>query len=197
MTTLFINTFLKLFFLLTPFFVISVFLSMTRNYDRAGRKRLAIRTFLATTAIALIIFLMGGALLEVFGITLDSFRVGAGALLFLSALAMVRDTDFYPSESNQDISFVPLAIPITVGPGTTGFLIVMGAELPDMPTRFVVGGAMLLAICAVGAMLYIAAIADRFLSPKVMSVLTKVTGLVVASLAAQLILTGVHHFLMP
>ena len=44
-------------------------------------------------------------------------------------------------------------------------------------------------------MLYVAARAERLLPARIMSVLTKLTGLVLASLAAELVFTGIRGFL--
>lgn len=201
MLNLFVRTYVTLFFLLTPFFVISTFLSMTACMAPLRRRRVAVRTILAVIFFTLTIYTFGNHIFAVLGITLDSFRIGAGALLFLSAVALVggRIDDRMPSE-NEDIAVVPLAMPITVGPGTTGALLVLGADVSrnfggDKFSQVVAVGALLAAVLSVGLMLYIAARADKFISPRIMSVLTKLTGLVLASLAAQLVFTGVRNFL--
>lgn len=64
----------------------------------------------------------------VFGITIDAFRIGAGVLLFLSSISLVQGSFIKQTEEKQDISVVPLALPVTVGPGTIGILLVMAAE---------------------------------------------------------------------
>lgn len=82
MLTLFINLATKLFFLLTPFFVLSVFLSMTEHMDRATQRRVAMRTTLAVAIICMVLYLAGNPIFATLGITLDGFRIGAGSLLF-------------------------------------------------------------------------------------------------------------------
>ncbi len=201
MFDLFINTYIKLFFLLTPFFVISTFLSMTSGMASRQRCRIAVRTVGAVIVFSLILYLFGNSIFGVMGITLDAFRVGAGALLFLSAVALVKggSEQRAPGE-DEDISVVPLAMPVTVGPGTTGTLLVLGADVHrnfggDIRSQAVAVGALLAAVLSVGALLYVAARAQRLLPPRIMSVLTKLTGLVLASLAAELIFTGIRELL--
>ncbi len=194
----FVSTYITLFFLLTPFFVISTFLSMTAAMDTRQRKRIAMRTILAIIFFALGIYIFGNQVFRVLGITVDSFRIGAGALLFLSSVSLVVGTgDHRPIGEDEDIAVVPLAMPVTVGPGTTGALLVLGADVSrgGLAERIVPVAAVLAAVLSVGAMLYIAARLGRLLSPRIMSVLTKLTGLVLASLAAQLIFTGIRSFL--
>ncbi len=196
MYDLFFQTYLKLFFLLTPFAAVSVFLSMTEGMPRLVKRKIAIRTIGGMTVVTFVIFLFGRYIFEVFGITLDAFRIGAGSLLFLSAVGLIRGSTFYNSgEDREAIAIVPLSIPVIVGPGTTGTLFLMGAEIQGIQARLVSSLSLLLAVLSVGAILYIAAVADRLLKPRLLSVLTKITGLILASLAAQLIFTGIKNFM--
>ncbi len=196
MIDIFVKTYFKLFFLLTPFAATSIFLSMTKGMPSRAKRGIAMRSTAGVLVITFVIFFFGRYIFEVFGITLDAFRIGAGTLLMLSAIALVRETEFYQAGlDGGDIAVVPLAIPIIVGPGTTGALFLIGAEVDSTSDRVVSSLALLLAVASVGAILYAAAMMDRFLKPRIMSLLTKVTGLVLASLAAQLIFTGIKNFL--
>ncbi len=124
MLAMFFQTYLKLFFILTPFFAISAFISLTQEMSPAERKKTAFKVTLSVIIISMILYLYGRYIFELFGITLDSFRIGAGAVLFLSALNMVSGgtKKFEAGEEDDDISVVPLAMPIIVGPGTIGAL---------------------------------------------------------------------------
>jgi multiple antibiotic resistance protein len=203
MLDLFISTYVKLFFLLTPFFVISTFLSMTAGMTSPQRRRIAVRTIGAVVVFSLVLYLFGNYIFAIMGITLDAFRIGAGAMLFLSAVSLVTGSnDQRVPDENQDISVVPLAMPVAVGPGTTGALLVLGTDVHrdfggDLRSQTIAVAALLTAVLSVGVMLYVAARAERLLAPRIMSVLTKLTGLVVASLAAELVFTGVRNFMRP
>ena len=50
---------LKFFFLLTPFFVLSVFLSMTQGMPEKQQKKLAIKTIFAAFCVCMILFFLG------------------------------------------------------------------------------------------------------------------------------------------
>jgi len=193
---LFIDTYLKMFFVLTPFFVVSVFLSMTRELPEGAKRKTALRVALAVIVIVFALFFFGRYIFAVFDITLDAFKIGAGLLLFLSAVSLVQGAaPFQKREEVGDISVVPLAIPVTVGPATTGVLLVMGAELDTASTKFIAGGALLAAIVTVGLLLYLAGGLERRLGQTGLSILSKITGLMLASIAAQLVFTGIKHFL--
>lgn len=191
-----ITVWVKFFFLFTPFFALSMFLSMTKDYDEAHRRRLALQTSGAVGVLCFALFFFGNAVFSVLGITLDAFRVGAGALLFLSAVALVQAKPAFQGSSREgDITVVPLAMPIIVGPATIGTLLVLGAEIPNATHKALGCLALVLAVASVGTILWLAASLERALGKKGIDILSKVTGVVLSALAAQMILTGVRHFL--
>ncbi len=193
--SLFLSVFIKFFFLLTPFFVLTMFLSLTKGMGPRERRLTAVRVTLAVAVVTLVLFHFGNAIFEVFGITVDSFRIGAGALLFLSAVSLVRGRPGADSGGSEgDIAVVPLAIPIAVGPATTGALLVMGATMHTQD-RMIGTGALLAAVAAMGVILVLSAHFQRLLGRMGIEILTKLTGLILSALAAQIIFTGIKGFL--
>ncbi|MBA4390929.1 MAG: hypothetical protein C0399_08325 [Syntrophus sp. (in: bacteria)] len=192
----FVSVWLKFFFLFTPFFALSMFLSMTKGYAEIQRRKLALQVSGAVGIFCLALFFFGNVIFSLFGITLDSFRVGAGALLFLSAVGLVQANPA-PSKpsSEEDIAVVPLAMPIIVGPATIGTLLVLGAEITDAFHKSLGCFALLLAVISVGTILVLASFFERAVGKKGLNILSKITGLILAALAAQMILIGVQHFL--
>jgi multiple antibiotic resistance protein len=100
-----------------------------------------------------------------------------------------------PLDSKEDVAVVPLAIPITVGPGTIGALLVMGAGLKTVPEKVTACLALLCAVLAVGGLLFAAGRLERFLGQQGLTILTKLTGLFVSAIAAQIFFTGLKNFL--
>lgn len=188
----FISVWIKFFFLFTPFFALSIFLSMTGNYTEAQRRKLAVQVTAAVGALCFLLFFYGAVVFRIFGITLDSFRIGAGALLFASALGLVQ-SKAPESGSGEDIAVVPLAMPIIVGPATIGTLLVLGAEITNTTQKLLGCLALVLATLSVGVLLLAAGFLERLLGKKIINILSKVTGLVLASLAAQMIFTGIRN----
>ena len=191
-----INYYLKIFIILTPFFVLSAFLSLTRDFEDSEKKRIAVKVTIAVMISSFMIYLFGKYIFDLFGITLDAFRIGAGTILFLSALSMLSDKDDTASQSNnRDIAVVPLAMPMTVGPGVIGVLLVMGAEAGSIVEKFVVGGALFLAVVTLGILLYLSSAVKRLIGEQGLVILPKITGLFVSAIAAQIIFTGIQNFL--
>ncbi len=196
--SLLVTTWIKFLFLFAPFFVVSMFLSLTRNDSRLERRSIANRAVFAAFCISLLLFFFGSPMFDALGITLDSFRVGAGILLFLSGVSLVRDgvrvNAELPGELRDDIAVVPLAIPTIVGPATIGAILVYGAELQGLDRVFGIGGMMLALGCLLG-FLHMATAMERLLGRTGLNILSKVTGLILAAMASQIVLTGIHGFL--
>ncbi|MBR2357137.1 MAG: MarC family protein [Lentisphaeria bacterium] len=201
MLSTYIAVVIKVFFLMTPFFALSMFLSYTANYTLAHKRKTAIKTSMAVVAITLLIYWFGEYLFMVLGITIDAFRIGAGIVLLLTAIALVNG----PTGSNakkvaeddaQDITVVPLAMPTTVGPGTIGALLVMGADGGSITLRAVISLGIVSAICLLAVVLLMAEQLERLLKRNGIQILSKVTGLMLAALAAQIIFDGIKNFLI-
>jgi len=193
------TVFLKFIFLLTPFAAISTFLALAPPGAKE-RRRIALRATAAVVVACLVFYFFGRYLFDLLGITVDAFRIGAGAILFLSGVAMTRgipksSPSLAGTDDDSDIAVVPIAIPVTVGPGTTGALLVMASEPATAAERAVTLAALFAACVAVGAGLLLADPLLRVLGPRGINVLTKLTGLFLAALAAEIVFTGVRNFL--
>ena len=202
----FINNFLKFVFLLTPFFVLSMFLSMTQGWAMRQKRLLALRIGIAAFCTCMILLFFGKWIFEAFDITLDAFRIGGGALLFLSAVGLVNgkveDKKPLAVEDDSeaiisDIAVVPLAIPVTVGPGTIAALLVIGADASTVKTHLLSAGALALALFCLTSILFVATWIEQKFGRHVIVILSKVTGLILAAMASQMIFTGVRSFLVP
>jgi multiple antibiotic resistance protein len=97
----------------------------------------------------------------------------------------------------QDVTIVPLTIPITVGPGTIGALLLMGAGHPNWDDKLVAVAAIFLASLTVGVVLYLSNQFERLLGDQGLQIVSRLMGLFVCALAAQIIFTGVKNYLVP
>lgn len=193
--SLFLSLWIKLFFVLTPFFGLTMFLALTENYDEPRRKQLALKVSAAVAVICVILLFAGKQIFFIFGITLDAFRIGSSVLLLISAISLVHGK---PAVGNTapdgDFTVVPLAIPMIVGPATMGTLLVLGAELNTLSTKIQGCSALLLAILTLTAVLLAGSMIQRILGSRGISILSRLTGLILSALAAQIFMTGVQGF---
>ncbi|WP_245534695.1 MarC family protein [Spirochaeta africana] len=190
------SLFISLFFLLTPFFVLSTFLALTQEYEPRQRHKLAVEVAIGTMVVGAVIYLLGNHIFALFGINLHSFRMGTGILLMLSAINLVQggDSGKLKGLDKGSISVVPLSIPITVGPATIGYLLVLSSEAVDTGEMVLTLTAFALAALCVGVMLYAASWIERVLGRSGLTILSKITGLILSALAAQMFMLGFTHF---
>ena len=184
--------------MMTPFFVLSVFLTVTNDATASERKALAIKVTFSVIVMSLVLLFFGQHIFTIFGITLDAFRIGAGALLFLSAVDLIKGNKDSGKVGDKDISqlaVVPLAIPVTIGPGTIGILLVMGATFENTSSLIMGSLALICAVLVIGFMLYSSSIFERIIGKQGLLVISKITGLFLAALSAQIIFTGIKNFL--
>lgn len=194
--SLFLDVFTKVFFILSPFFSVSMFLLLSGDMDPRARNRCALRTSLAILVICFVVYFFGNVVFRVLGITVPAFQVGAGSLLFLTAIQMVLGKrSEMAMDDGEDFAVVPLAIPMIVGPGTIGTLLVLGMEISGMREKIVAGSAVLLAVVMISLFLFLAVPIGRLLGQKGLQMMMKLTGLILSAIAAQIIFTGVRGFL--
>ncbi len=196
----------KLFLLLTPFFVLSVFVSSCDGMENKPRKKLALRTGVSVICACVVLYLFGEIIFDCLGISLNAFRIGAGLVLMLNGIDMVRSSQ--PKnrqlEESGDPAVVPLAIPTTVGPGTIGTLLVMGASCAERAAAagfsrwiflIIEVSAVILSGIGVAVMLFFSETLNRIFKDKGVRILSKLTGMYIVALAAQIIFDGVRGFL--
>ncbi|MGB0177805.1 MAG: MarC family protein [Owenweeksia sp.] len=153
-----------------------------------------------TVFIAMIIlFLSGTYIFNFFGIRPDGLRVFGGIILLLMGFNMVQGHDkkvnHRPQEQaaaqmRNDISMVPLAIPIIVGPGlaTTLINLSIGSEKWEDYTSVIVA----ISICALANFIILRRMSfiKKRLGVNGLKVFNRLMGLIVGSLAVQMMLQG-------
>lgn len=189
-------TTIKLFALMTPPAVLSAFLSGTKQYDEQARRKTARKTSCAVFIIGIVLFFFGNAMFSIFGFTLDAFRIGSGALLFVTAVALMNDSpDKNKINSDDDISVVPLAIPLCMGPASIGTIIVLGTSSDGLIQNLIGALSLLIASSGIYAMLLCSKTIAKVLKNTGIAILSKLTGLLISAIAAQVVFTGVAGIL--
>ncbi len=190
--------YLKMLVLYSPFFVLSCFIGLTPGYSVKERKKLAWKVALGTLIASVLLYLFGQTIFEIFGITADAFRIGAGSVLFISALGMAQGKSAVQADNvQQDVTIVPLTIPLTVGPGTIGALLVMGISQPQWDDKLLAILAIAIASATVGVVLFLSDQVERLIGQQGLQIVSRLMGLFVCALAAQIIFTGIQGYLHP
>jgi len=188
---------LKLFALFAPPLALTAFLNGTAGYGPVRRRRTAHKASATVFLGGSLLFFWGQELFAVFGFTLDAFRIGAGSLLFLTAVSLMRSSPSHTpvGAEDDDISVVPLAVPIVLGPATIGTLMVLGAESASKGERLVDILSLFVATVGLWALFLAGERIQKILGHVGLSILTKISGLLLAALAAQLVFDGIKNFM--
>ncbi len=187
---------IKLFALMTPPAVLSAFLGQTSQRGAKTKNFIAFKTSCAIFILAVVLYVWGSSIFELFGFTLDAFRIGSGVLLMLTAISLMKDEgdDEHP-QMEGDISIVPLAIPLGMGPASIGAVMVMGAQAHTRADLLLGVFSLFLAAFGMYLLLRTANLVARILRKTGIAVLSKLTGFILAAIAAQVVFTGVINFL--
>jgi multiple antibiotic resistance protein len=163
-----------------------------------NRKRLldlSLQSTVAAFIILLLVTVIGNFLLHsLFHVEIYSLKVAGGIILFIIGLQAVRNGKFYessPSGAMSDISIVPLGAPLIAGPGTITAAISYSSASGVTDTLLAITVALILNFILMICSLWIAKILDRI---QVIGPLIRITGLIVAAVAVQMILNGIGEW---
>lgn len=185
-----------------PLYNIPIFLSMTRDCSDAERRHVALVVTASVTIIALIAVAIGEEVLAIFGIDVPSFRVAGGLIIFGIGMSMLNAQDRAPGdqaavvdghERKLNFAVVPLAIPLTIGPGTIAITIVFSHQLTDGAELVTLGSAVVIACTIVGIGLLFADRVSRLLGETMINVLTRIMAILLVAVAVEMVLTGIFN----
>ena len=190
----------SLFSIVDPFAAVPAFLALTAREPELERSRIATRAVLTTFAILSTFALAGAYVFSFFGITIPAFRIAGGVLLFGVALDMVkaqksstRSTQDELDEEHGDIGIVPLGMPLLSGPGSIAAVMVLAARAHSFGERLTLHGVILLIALVCLVVLRSAGFVARALGQTGLNVLSRLMGLLLAAVAVQFVLDGIHE----
>ena len=93
----------------------------------------------------------------------------------------------------SDVSFYPMTFPILVGPGTIATIIVIQSQAQGLGGHAAVAAALAVVLTALGIVLYFSASIGARLSMTMRTIMTRLMGMILASIAVQMIVVGIQH----
>ena len=192
--------FIGLFALVNPVGIIPVFISMTSYQPAAVRNKTNLTANLSVAIILLTSLFLGDGILQIFGISLDSFRIAGGILLVTIAMSMISGKLGEDKQNKQEksetavresIGIVPLALPLMAGPGAISSTIVWGTRYHSWV--HLVGFSLAIAVFALccWGIFRMAQWLVRLLGQTGINVITRIMGLLLMALGIEFIVTGI------
>ncbi|WP_299139691.1 MarC family protein [uncultured Tateyamaria sp.] len=192
-----LREFITLFVVIDPVGSLPVFLFAVAHVPIALHRQFAIRA-VGIAGLVLLAFLFGGQyLLEAIGLRLGSFQIAGGIILFLFALTMIfgdakSQTEIAEAERDHLAGAVfPLAMPSIASPGAMLAIVVLtDNETESLPDQLVTAGLLIGVLLITLLLLLSATYVFRLIGNTGASVISRVMGIILATIAVDSVLVG-------
>ncbi|WP_298557613.1 MarC family protein [uncultured Aliiroseovarius sp.] len=198
---LFVPSFVTLFVVMDPIGISPLFMALTQGMSTAKRRAVAIRACLIAGVLLTLFAFLGEGVLGFLGISMPAFRIAGGILLLLTALDMLferrtqrRKDQSEETESDDDPSVFPLAMPLIAGPGSIATVILLAGQGDGLEGVGLALVVMSLVLVIAFVLFNAAPLLERILRETGIKVVTRLLGMLLAALAVQFVLEGLRDF---
>lgn len=194
-----LKEFIILLVVIDPVGTIPVFLFAVQTVPQHLHRRFALKA-VAISAIVLLAFLVGGQLLlETLGLRLGSFQIAGGVILFIFAMTMIFG-DSKPSREIEEAerdhlagAVFPLAMPSIASPGAMlAIVILTDNHTESIADQAITAGLLLVVLLLTLAVLLAASYVHRVIGNTGASVISRVMGIVLATIAVDSVVGGLE-----
>lgn len=201
----FLKVFAALFAIMSPIANLPVFLSLTADRDSAGKRRVAVTTIVGITVGSLVTVFAGDAILKLFGISIDAFRLAGGLLILFIALNMLHGNESsahagtekekarHAEQDNPGI--YPLTVPILLGPGTISSMVIFRQQATSFSMEMAFGLAVAASVALISVTFLAAPILSRLLSDTATSIMSRLMGMILAAIAMEMMVDSLKGML--
>ncbi|MFD1217166.1 MULTISPECIES: MarC family protein [Microbulbifer] len=197
-----ISSFVFFFAVIDPVGTLPVFIAVTSRHSEWQRKKIAIMAVAVAAGILLFFLFAGQYLLEAIGVPLSAFQVAGGIVLFLFALTMI----FGEGKPEQEVGIIrdgnetaifPLAVPSIASPGAMLAAVVLTDNHRFDPIHQINTASSMFAVLAIVLMLLLTANwIYRWIGNAGASIVSRIMGLILASVATTNVLLGIQQFFL-
>ncbi len=198
----FVAVFMAFFAVMNPVANASIFTGLTDGLDPHQQRLVAFRSVGVAFAVVALFSIGGRALFSVFGITLPAFRIAGGVIIGIIGYHLLQGqhSSFHKPGTTEtgdrddsviDIAITPLGIPVLAGPGTiaTAMNFAAGSTFSEVVSVVAAFGS----ICAITFLAFIGGPwFTRTLGPEAIKVISRLMGLILAVVGAQMLIDGVR-----
>ncbi|AXI48061.1 MarC family transcriptional regulator [Sulfitobacter sp. SK012] len=199
-----LERFITLWVVIDPIGTIPVFIAVTAGMATAARRSTALLATIVSAAVLLFFLVFGQLLIDALGISLLSFQVAGGIILFMFALTMIfgdskqesdkrsveQDADL-PDDSRPSPAIFPLAVPSLASPGAMLAIVLLTDNNHFAVTDQIVTAAVMMAVLAVAYLfMLLAEPIIRLIGNSGAAIVSRVMGMILASVAADAVLSA-------
>lgn len=194
-----------IFFVIDPFAIAPIFMTITSGDSADQRRRMAARAAFIAWVTLCVFAVTGGLIFKAFGISLGAFKIAGGIMLLLMSIDMMRaqpsptrstEEEQRESAAREDVAIFPLAIPMLAGPGAIATVMVLMSRAAWKPVQTAaVFVAVTITCIACWLMMRSAARAERLLPKTLLRAFERLMGLLLAAVAVEFIAGGVRDMI--
>ncbi|WP_053406340.1 MarC family protein [Persicobacter sp. CCB-QB2] len=201
----FTTVFLGFFTMMNPFAMMPVYVGLVERFKPETRRRIANKACLISFIIMALFVVVGNVIFQMFGITLNAFRLVGGGIMISAGIELLRghmSKENSPQDdieredmSSMDIAVSPLAVPMLAGPGTLAVGMNFAGMYPGWLNSFL--------IVTIGALVTLMVYLSFIYSEKItnalgrdlLDVIARLMGLIIAVMGVQMIILGSESLL--
>lgn len=189
-----LHDFLIIWATIDPIGTMALFAGLTAQLSATERRKTAYKTVGYAALILLGAIVLGQLLLSAMGISLLSFQVAGGVILFLFGLQMIFSDGSTNStgEPLHDISIFPLAIPATASPGAIlAVILITDNNVYSIQEQVMTAVTMLFVLVITLVLLLFSGGIIRVIGNGGASLLTRIMGMILAALSVEFIMEAI------
>ncbi len=196
----FVPIFIFFFAVIDPIGTVPVYIAVTRHYNEYKKRKIAINATLIASGVLIFFVIAGEVILTAIDIPLSAFQVAGGIVLFLFALSMIfgesKPEEELDSLANEnDTAIFPLAMPSIASPGAMlGAVLMTKNDSYSIFQQFQTTLVMISVLVIVLIFLLLATHIQRIIGNSGASIISRVMGLILSSVAAANILEGIKIY---
>jgi len=183
-----------------PLGVSAIMLSLLGdNATKEDVSKIALKSTMTIIIAFFVVLISGNFLLKLFGIEIDSLKVMGGIVLLLMAIKMVNGlgesknqtkAERAEAEAHEEFSIIPLAIPITFGPGIFATVVILRNQSEGISSLI----AFVISFLIVALFVYLAfknsIYIRKYIGITGSKIISRLMGLIVGAIAIQFIVSG-------
>ena len=199
MLTLAITILAALFSVVNPLGAIPMFLSLTTDHTAEERNKTSLLTSIYFVLILMSFFWAGTYILSFFGVSIAALRAAGGLVIIMSGFALlsgnmakrrIGDKVRQEAMEKEDISFTPMAMPMLSGPGSISLLIGYFTSYPDLNSKLIIAGVIVLTGIIIYVILRFSPLLFRFLGQGGLKAVARIMGFIVLAIGIEYIVSG-------
>ncbi len=192
----------SIFVILDPIAVVPAFIAMTPNDSAAAKLRMARLACWVAAGVLMLFAAAGNVIFKVMGITLPAFQLAGSILLLRIALDMLyarrsaaqeTDEEVAAGAAKDDIAITPLGVPMLAGPGAISTVLIVLNQARGIAQVAVVFASIALVCFMSYWVFWLAVRGAHYLNPLALKLVTRLFGLLLASVAVQFIFNALEQ----